>query len=62
MNEWILELSLNGEVLRMKAFDQNSKALTNVLVHCAIFKRKMSKMYRSMYKPNCIYSKQAGMN
>ena len=25
MNEWILELSLNGGVLKMKAFDQNSK-------------------------------------
>ena len=46
----------------MKAFDQNSKGLTNVLVHRAIFKRKMAKMYRSMYKPNWIYSKQAGMN
>ena len=45
MNEWILELSLNGEVLRMKAFDQNSKALTNVLVHCAI-------LYLSSWEPS----------
>ena len=50
------------EDLRMKAFDQNSKDVTNVLDHRAIFKRKMAKMYRSMYKPNWIYSKQAGMN
>ena len=45
----------------MKAFDQNSIGLTDVLVHRAIFKRKMVRKWTKV-KPNWIYSKQAGMN